>query len=80
MSDIRVDLSRGQCDLIALALDLLMSKGSLTPEDQTAANDLFCQFDTLSDPVDEPLRTIPKVTKIQLVYDRDSNVRPLFRR
>ncbi|MNK89656.1 hypothetical protein D3C87_1096720 [compost metagenome] len=80
MSDIRVDLSRGQCDLIALALDLLMSKGSLSKEDHAVANELFCQFDTLSDPVEEPIRSIPKVAKLQLVYDRDSNVRPLFRR
>lgn len=80
MSDIRVDLNREQCDMIALALDLLMSNGSLSQSDRSAANELFCRFDTLSDPVDESVRIRPKVAKLQLVYDRDSNVRPLFRR
>lgn len=77
MNDIQVNLSREQCDIIALALDTLMSIRGLKEEVRSEVNMLFYRFDTLSDPVDET-RTLPKVTGPQLVYDRDSNVRPLF--
>lgn len=72
MAEINVNLTDKECDLIALALDVLMSTKGMSPEDLKVLNELFCRFDTLSEP------TAPKVRGIHLVYDRDSNVRPLF--
>ncbi len=77
MDDIQVKLSREQCDIIALALDTLLSKDDLRTEYRKEVNSLFYRFDTLGEPVVE-VRNTPKVTGPQLVYDRDSNVRPLF--
>lgn len=76
MAEIKVTLTEEQCDLIALALDTLISVGNVAPEKLEQLNELFWIFDTISEP-DEPIG-LPQVKGIHLVYDRDSNVRPLF--
>lgn len=78
MAEITVKLTEKQCDLIALALDSLLNGGKLNKEDSIEINELFCHFDALSEP--EVPREYPKVTGIHLVWDRDSNIRPLFRK
>jgi len=71
-----VELTGKQCDLIALALDSLLNAGHLNPADKEEINELFLKFDELSEPT---LPAVPKTKGIHLVYDRDSNIRPLFR-
>ena len=75
MADIKITLTRKQCDLIALALDRLVNAGDLNPEDHSLSVELFTQFDALSD---DELPTASPRKGIHLIYDRDSNIRPFF--
>lgn len=76
-----LDLDQGQCELIALSLDALLGTTS-DPEKRKEIETLFMFFDTLVDPLDEERDHphVPPRHKIHLIYDRDSNVFPLFRK
>lgn len=79
MSDkIDLQLTFKQCELIALALDGLINSGNIKSHDRNELNELYLRFETLSSP--EEARTIPKILRPQLVYDRDANIRPLIPR
>jgi hypothetical protein len=85
MKKIDISLTQSQCNLIAMALDMMQNstniaaiskRNSLSSTARADLIELFEIFDKNSDPLDK--HVAPKVTGLQLVYDRDSNIRPLF--
>lgn len=75
MAELTVTLTPKQCDLIALALDALLNSVGAKQEEAEMLNELFLRFDTLSE---ESIMSAPKPTGIHLVWDKESNIRPLF--
>lgn len=86
---LRFELSRRQCELLALSLDTML--GSLEdPNVKQEVETLFELFDMMVDPIDQSeieLEPTPVVSrrpqqqaKIHLVLDRDSNILPFVRK
>lgn len=86
---LRFELSRRQCELLALSLDTMLG----TTEDPTLRQEvetLFELFDVMVEPLDQmeveldspvaETRRPQQQAKVHLVLDRDSNILPFVRK
>jgi hypothetical protein len=68
-----IKLTTEQCDIIALALDVLSNSPEHRQSQHPLVNELFEMFDLITDPVVSP-------NMLHLVWDKDSNILPFARR